>query len=112
MPRLVGFQRAMALCLLGDKVSAADALQMGMIYKVVDDEHLQNEGMQIATHLSNMPTKGLGLTKKLFNLGLTNDLEAQLKAEGKYQTEAASTYDYKEGVGAFLEKRKPVFKGK
>jgi 2-(1,2-epoxy-1,2-dihydrophenyl)acetyl-CoA isomerase len=83
-----------------------------MIYKVVEDEYLQNEGMQIAAHLANMPTKGLGLTKKLFNQGLNHTLEEQLKAEGKYQTEAASTYDYKEGVNSFLEKRKPVFKGK
>lgn len=68
--------------------------------------------MQIAITLSNMPTKGLGLTKKLFNLGLTNNLEEQLKAEGELQTIAATTHDYKEGVSAFLEKRKPVFKGK
>jgi 2-(1,2-epoxy-1,2-dihydrophenyl)acetyl-CoA isomerase len=112
LPRLIGFHRALGLCLTGDKVSAVDALQIGMVYKVSADENLQTEAMQIATSLSNMPTKGLGLTKKLFNQGLTNSLEEQLKAEGKLQTEAAQTYDYKEGVNAFLEKRKPVFKGK
>ncbi len=112
LPRLVGFQRALALCLLGDKVSAADALQMGMIYKVASDENLQVEAMQTAQTLANMPTKGLGLTKRLFNLGITNNLEEQLKVEGELQTLAATTHDYKEGVSAFLEKRKPVFKGK
>jgi len=112
LPRLVGFQRALALCLLGDKVNAVEAQQMGMIYKAVEDEFLQSEGMQIATMLAKMPTKGLGLTKRLFNQGLSNTLEQQLKAEGELQTLAAGTYDYKEGVSAFLEKRNPIFKGK
>ncbi|MGZ3863292.1 MAG: enoyl-CoA hydratase-related protein [Bacteroidia bacterium] len=112
LPRIIGFQKALALALLGDKVTAAEALQMGMIYKVAADENLQTEGMQIAITLADMPTKGLGLTKKLFNMAMTNSLEQQLKAEGQLQTEAAQSYDYKEGVNAFLEKRKPVFKGK
>ncbi|MGZ3904798.1 MAG: enoyl-CoA hydratase-related protein [Bacteroidia bacterium] len=112
LPRIIGFQKALALAMLGDKVTAADALQMGMIYKVAPDENLQSEAMQIAITLADMPTKGLGLTKKLFNQAMTNSLEQQLKAEGQLQTEAAQSYDYKEGVNAFLEKRKPVFKGK
>jgi 2-(1,2-epoxy-1,2-dihydrophenyl)acetyl-CoA isomerase len=112
LPRLVGFQRAMALAMLGEKVLAVEAAQMGMIYKAVEDDFLQNEGMQIAATLSNMPTKALGLTKKLFNQGLVNTLEKQLELEGKLQVEASQTNDYKEGVTAFLEKRKPVFKGK
>lgn len=112
LPRIVGFQKALALALLGDKVTATEALQMGMIYKMIADENLQNEAMLLAETLANMPTKGLGLTKKLFNQGTFNSLEEQLKAEGVEQINAASTYDYKEGVQAFLEKRKPVFKGK
>ncbi|HXD93204.1 MAG TPA: enoyl-CoA hydratase-related protein, partial [Bacteroidia bacterium] len=75
LPRIVGFQKALALALLGDKVTAADAMQMGMIYKMIADENLQTEAMQLAETLANMPTKGLGLTKKLFNQGLFNSLE-------------------------------------
>jgi 2-(1,2-epoxy-1,2-dihydrophenyl)acetyl-CoA isomerase len=111
LPRIVGFQRALALTMLGEKVTAEHAEKMGMIYKVVADEFLQEEGILIANTLASMPTKGLGLTKKLFNLGINNNLEEQLKAEGEFQTRAAKTQDYKEGVTAFLEKRKPVFKG-
>jgi 2-(1,2-epoxy-1,2-dihydrophenyl)acetyl-CoA isomerase len=112
LPRIIGFQKALALSLLGDKVSTAEALQMGMIYKSAADDQLQTEALQIAETLANMPTKAIGLTKKLYNLGLFNSLEEQLKAEGVEQINAASTIDYKEGVQAFLEKRKPVFKGK
>ena len=112
LPRIVGFQKALALTLLGDKVTASDALQMGMIYRVSADEQLGAEAMQLADTLANMPTKALGLTKKLFNQGIHNTLEKQLQAEAAEQITAASTYDYKEGVNAFLEKRKPVFKGK
>jgi 2-(1,2-epoxy-1,2-dihydrophenyl)acetyl-CoA isomerase len=111
LPRLIGWQRASALMMLGDKVSAADALQMGMIYKVVDDAALQDEAMKIAVTLSQMPTKGLAYTKQLLNESAFNSLEKQLNSEGQYQVKAAATYDYNEGVKAFLEKRKPLFKG-
>lgn len=111
LPRLIGFQRASALMMLGDKVAAADALQMGMLYKVFDDATLQQEAMQIAITLAAMPTKGLGLTKKLLNQSMFNTLEKQLETEGDLQVKAAKSYDYNEGVNAFLEKRKPVFKG-
>jgi 2-(1,2-epoxy-1,2-dihydrophenyl)acetyl-CoA isomerase len=111
LPRLIGFQRASAFMMLGDKVAAGDALQMGMLYKVFDDAILQEQAMQIATTLSIMPTKGIGLTKRLLNQSLFNSLEDQLNSEGDVQVLAASSYDYQEGVNAFLEKRKPVFKG-
>ncbi len=109
LPRLVGFGRASALMMLGDKVSAADALNMGMIYKVSAD--LANDALKIAETLSQMPTKGIGLTKRLLNQSMTNTLDQQLDAEGKEQVTAAQSYDYQEGVNAFLEKRQPVFKG-
>lgn len=112
LPRLIGFQRASALMMLGDKVTAADALNMGMLYKVFDDAAFAEESMKIAITLSQMPTYGIWLTKKLLNEGTTNDLDTQLKREAVVQVEAALSYDYQEGVKAFLEKRKPEFKGK
>jgi 2-(1,2-epoxy-1,2-dihydrophenyl)acetyl-CoA isomerase len=111
LPKLVGFQRASALMMLGDKISAADALQMGMLYKVVDDAQLQEEAMKLAETLSAMPTKALGLTKRLLNEGVSNSLEKQLEREGQEQVTAALSHDYSEGVKAFFEKRKPNFKG-
>jgi len=111
LPRLVGFGKASALMMLGDKVSAADAEKMGMIYKVVDDANLHTEAMAIAKTLSEMPTKGLAFTKQLLNESMTNSLEQQLEAEMRGQVAATKTYDNQEGMNAFLEKRKPVFKG-
>jgi 2-(1,2-epoxy-1,2-dihydrophenyl)acetyl-CoA isomerase len=111
LPRLVGFQRATALMLLGDKVSAHQAKEMGMIFNVVKDEELTTELIRIATQLANMPTKAFEFTKILLNESMHNSLEKQLTLEGEYQQKATETNDYKEGVTAFLEKRKPVFKG-
>jgi 2-(1,2-epoxy-1,2-dihydrophenyl)acetyl-CoA isomerase len=112
LPRLVGFQKALALAMLGDKVGAEEAEKMGMIYKVLPMETFENDAFAIAEKLAKMPTHGLALTKRLFNQSMTNDLETQLDLEGKLQVEASETEDYSEGVNAFLEKRKPVFKGK
>ncbi len=111
LPRLIGLQRASALMMLGDKVSAGDALQMGMVYKVVEDAKLAEEGMTIAKTLAQMPTKAIGLTKRLLNASLFNSLEKQLDLEETTQVEAGQTHDFKEGIKAFLEKRKPQFKG-
>ena len=111
LPRLIGFQRATALMMLGDKISGADAQSMGMIYKAVDDVHLMEEAYGCALKLALMPTMGLGYTKRALNQSLNNDLGAQLAMEEELQTLAGLTYDYSEGVASFLEKRKPVFKG-
>ncbi len=112
LPRLVGMQRALALTMLGDKVTAEEAVAMGMIYKSFADESFEQETKKIAATLAQMPTKGLGLTKRLINETWNNTLEQQLDLEKELQVEAGATYDFKEGVNAFLEKRKPEFKGK
>jgi 2-(1,2-epoxy-1,2-dihydrophenyl)acetyl-CoA isomerase len=111
LPRLIGFQKASALMLLGDKVSAAQAQDLGMIYKVFPPETFLQEVHSLALHMAQLPTKALGLTKKLLNASFNNTLEQQLALESKLQIQAANSNDYKEGVSAFVEKRKPNFKG-
>jgi len=111
LPRLVGLQKSMALCMLGEKVSAEEAERMGMIYKVFTDNHFKEESIKIAETLSQMPTRALELTKKAMNQAYITSFEEQLQQEEILQQEAAGTYDYKEGIRAFLEKRKPNFKG-
>lgn len=112
LPRLIGLQRTTALMMLADKLPAAKALEFGLIYKVCAAENLHAEAMAMATQLAAMPTVGLGLTKRALNLGLANDLDAQLEVEAELQDLAARSQDHKEGVNAFLEKRMPVFTGK
>jgi 2-(1,2-epoxy-1,2-dihydrophenyl)acetyl-CoA isomerase len=112
LPRLVGMQRAAALMMTADKVTAAEAVAMGMIYKSFSDETFEHESKKLAMTLAQMPTKGIGLTKRLLNQSFDNNLEQQLDQEAKVQVEAGATADFKEGVRSFLEKRKPVFTGK
>lgn len=111
LPRLIGWQKASALMMLGDKVSASEAERLGMIYKVFSSDEFEEGSKKIATRLSKMATKGLAFTKKALNESLTNNLKEQLILEEALQTMAGSTYDYTEGVNAFLEKRKPNYKG-
>jgi 2-(1,2-epoxy-1,2-dihydrophenyl)acetyl-CoA isomerase len=112
LPRIIGSQKALALMMTGDKITAEEADRMNMIYKAVADETFQETVTTFAENLAKMPTRGLGLTKKAVNASFTNDLTTQLALEEKLQTEAGQTYDFNEGVTAFLEKRKPEFKGK
>jgi 2-(1,2-epoxy-1,2-dihydrophenyl)acetyl-CoA isomerase len=111
LPRLIGLQRATALMMTGDKVSAPEAVQMGMIYKTFPDDQFDAEVDALTRKLAAMPTKGLAYTKQLLNGTFSNTLTQQLRAEADYQLRAGSTADYKEGVSAFIEKRQPTFTG-
>ena len=112
LPRLIGLQRATALMMLGEKVSATEAQQMGMIYKVYPDVLFNDEVLKIAQQLAKMPTYGLALTKTALNQTFAHTLEDQLELEDKLQTMAGNSDDYREGTSAFLEKRLPIFSGK
>lgn len=112
LPRLVGLQRATALMMTADPVTAKEAVDMGMIYKYFPDNSFAEDVLAFTKKLAKMPTKGLMLTKKALNKSLTNNLEAQLQCEDDLQTQAGNTFDFKEGVSAFIEKRKPNFEGR
>lgn len=111
LPRLIGWQRASALMMTGDKVSATEAEKMGMIYKVFAADAFEQEASKIAHTLAAMPTKGLAYTKQVLNQSFHNSWEQQLELEDEYQQKAAATFDYNEGINAFLEKRAASFKG-
>jgi len=111
LPRLVGWQKASALMITGDKVTATSAEKLGMIYKFFPDNIFEEESKKIAVTVSQMPTKGLAYTKHALNNSFTNSWEEQLLLEDEYQQKAALTYDYNEGINSFLEKRPPNFKG-
>lgn len=111
LPRLIGFQKASALMMMGDKITARDAKSLGMIYKLFDRNVFEEESKKIALTLAQMPTRGLWLTKKALNESLNNSFEKQFLLEDELQQEAAATRDFKEGALAFLEKRKPDFVG-
>lgn len=111
LPRLIGWQKASALMMMGDKIAAAEAEKMGMLYKVFADAIFADEAFEIAATLAQMPTRGLYFTKQALNASINNNLNEQLLQEDILQQQAAATFDFQEGVNAFLEKRKPVFRG-
>lgn len=112
LPRIIGSQKALALMMTGDKISAEQADALNMIYKAVEDDAFETEVKSFSETIAALPTRGLGLTKKAVNASFNNTLTQQLALEEELQTEAGQTYDFREGVNAFLEKRKPEFKGK
>ena len=112
LPKLLGRQQANYLAFTGKKLTANDALKLGLIADVFGDAEFSAKSMEVLETLSNLPTKAIALTKKAFNHSYENDLKEQLDLEGIYQQDAAETQDFKEGVTAFLEKRKPNYTGK
>ena len=111
LPRLIGLPRAVQMMMLGEPLTATEAQEIGLIYKSVPPSKLDQEVKSLAERLAAMPTRALGLTKRALAHSTANDLETQLGIEEQLQTIASETEDYKEGVSAFLEKRKPTFKG-
>jgi len=111
LPRLAGTQRAMALAMTGDRLSAEDAERWGLIWKCVDDAKLKEESEKLAVQLASGPTRSLGFIKQAMYDSANNDLAAQLDLERDLQREVGKGKDYREGVKAFLEKRKPNFTG-
>jgi 2-(1,2-epoxy-1,2-dihydrophenyl)acetyl-CoA isomerase len=112
LPRLVGEARARALALLAEKITAEQAVQWGLIWKVVDDDRLMDEAMALARHLATQPTRGLARIKQALDASLGNSLGIQLDLERDLQRELGRTQDYREGVTAFFEKRPPKFVGR
>ncbi len=112
LPRLIGFQKASALMMMGDNIDAKEAERLGMIYKFFAADTFEEESKKIAQYLAKMPTKAFAYTKLALNQSFQNDLTQQLALEEAFQTTCGQTADFDEGVAAFLEKRKPNFTGK
>ena len=111
LPRLGGAARAKGLAMLGDKLSAEQAVDWGLIWQVVDDDALRATATDLARHLATQPTHGLALIKQALNQSIDNDLDTQLDLERDLQRQAGRSKDYREGVSAFMEKRTPRFTG-
>lgn len=111
LPRQAGEARAKGLAMLAEPLPAEKALEWGLIWQVCDDDDLIDDAVRIASRLSRQPTKAFALIKQAMNASSSQGMDAHLEVEAKLQAEAAASHDYDEGVKAFLEKRKPVFKG-
>ncbi|MBK8734454.1 MAG: enoyl-CoA hydratase/isomerase family protein [Saprospiraceae bacterium] len=112
LPRMIGFHRAMAYMMTAEKMNAQEAKDCGLVFKIFDDQNFLEECIGFATNLANMPTRALALTKKALNISFSNTMDQQLGVELLLQIEASQTHDFKEGIEAFLQKRKPNFIGK
>jgi len=112
LPRLVGPQRALALMLTAEPVSAEEAHRMGIVYKVFEDASFASDLAALVAHLGDGPALAQRLTKRAVAASLGNDLETQLDLEARLQSEAGFSRDFTEGIAAFREKRPPRFEGR
>ncbi|MGA8856232.1 MAG: enoyl-CoA hydratase-related protein [Candidatus Bathyarchaeia archaeon] len=112
LPRLAGFSKALELSLTGDELTSKDAERLGLVSKVVPAEQLMGTARELGTRLAQGPSRAIGLTKRALNKSISSDLETVLEYESYLQEIAGATADHIEGVRAFFEKRKPLFKGK
>ena len=112
LPRIVGYAKAFEMCATGDKVTAAEAKEIGLVNKVVSGKLLMKSAEAAAGNFASRPTKAIGMIKDLLNKSFESSLDEMLKLEGDHQETAGNSEDFREGIASFLEKRKPVFKGK
>lgn len=112
LPHRVGIARATQLAMLGEKLPAERAEQWGLIAQCVDDDNLDTEVTKLADRMAKMPTRALGAIKQALHAALTSSLDAQLERERELQTAMGKSFDYTEGVNAFLAKRPPRFEGR
>ena len=112
LPRIVGYAKAFEMCATGDKVTASEAKEIGLVNKVVSGKLLMKSAETAAGNFASRPTKAIGMIKDLLNRSFESSLDEMLKLEGDHQETAGNSEDFKEGIASFLEKRKPVFKGK
>lgn len=112
LPRLIGMWKSKEMTYLGRIISAGEALDMGLIYKMVPHEELEKEAMELAVRLARMPTLAIGRAKRMLNRSFDMTLEEMLVEEIKAQIALTRTEDHREGIRALMEKRKPKFQGK